>query len=164
MNIDIEAERRKLIDLMSVIEAVPKVSVMYSVDDMFRSYIHIFNKYELKAIENFFEVFEKYNILTDDLKAKREIYKEVKEDIQYRNKMKNTPYYPNRISGIKKHAELQEYSRKELGTLLRKYSYILYRQIRKRKFDKDDFNYLMGDVINNNFDKINDFFNKGLAK
>ncbi|MBL0101537.1 MAG: hypothetical protein IPP49_17095 [Saprospiraceae bacterium] len=40
----------------------------------------------------------------------------------------------------------------------------MYSQIRKRKFDKDDFNYVMGDMINNNFDKINDFFNKGLPK
>jgi hypothetical protein len=164
MNFDIEAERRKVLDMMSVIQAVPKVSVMYSVDEMFRSYIHIFNQYELKAIENFFEVYEKYNILTDDLKIKREIYREVKEDIKYRNIMKNKPYYPNRISGFKKHAEPQKYSRKELGSHLRKYSYILYRQIRKRKFEEDDFNYFMGDMLKNNFDKISEFFNKGLAK
>lgn len=158
MEIDVKA-LKMIADTGRVICDVPKVSVMFSTDEMFRLYLYGFNRKEIMSIENFFTVYRQHNLMTDELKTKLDIFNEVIEDKIRREKIKNSPYYPNRITKVKKPDELNEYSAKDLGRIFRWYSFQSYLDVRKPKLSKNDFGYLMGKWGKKGLDSFNRIMN-----
>ena len=102
------------------ISELPKVSVVYASDEMFRNYVFSFNKEENDAIKNFFNVYTEFGLMTDDLKIKQNIFNEVMADREIREYYETNRLSPNRLTKLKRPAELLKYSSKELASALSK--------------------------------------------
>lgn len=142
------------------ISELPKVSVVYASDEMFRNYVFSFNKEENDAIKSFFNVYTEYGLMTDDLKIKLNIFNEVMADREIREYYETNRLSPNRLTKLKRPAELLKYSSKELARIFRKFSFINYLDKRKpKKTSEDDFFYMFSKLNKEDVDVYNRIIN-----
>jgi hypothetical protein len=150
--------RKQVIKTGRALCELPKISVVYATDKMFRSYVYGFGEVERQAVNNFFKLYKKYGLLSDELKTKRKIFKEVIADRKRREYVESLQNKPNRLIRVQKPKYLLPYSGKELGFILRKLSFQSYLDKRKpKKMTSDDFDYLvskMGRAHLNDFNKL----------
>lgn len=144
---------------------LPKISVVYATDKMFHQYVYGFDSKEIKAVKKFFKVYKKHGMLTDELKVKKKIFKNVVQDKRMRKQEEALPYFPNRLVKVKLPDEFLNYSAKELGTLLRKFSFQSYLDKRKpQKMTDDDFSYSLYKNRKINVENFNRILNTDISK
>ena len=156
-------ETKMLLEVSGSILDLPKVSIVYSTDDLFTLCVYSLDKHELETIKHFFDVSQKYNLMSDEIKIKYDIFNAINEDLIKREKKSKMPFHSNRITALKKPSVLERYSKKELGTIFRRYSFRSYLDKRKQKLSENDIKYIVGELIKKYSGKYNSFLRVHLS-